>query len=286
MGSNPTAPAMIKCKYCGKEFDTPQKLGGHIIRCKMNPNYDKNKLNCNNFTKVNNDRKLDTTIYYCKYCGKECKGKNSLTQHEIRCKENPNKIVSNFIKYNESIRNGICKGSNQFIKAKQLGLPIPKVTEETKNKIAQGWLGKHHSQETKEKIKVSIYNNIENNNWHNQFTTPTYYNGNLYDSSWEIEFVKYLERKQITFIRNNYISFDYIWEGNTHKYFPDFYLPEYDLYIEIKGIYSDRDICKWEQFPHKLDIYDSKDLYELGILSKFDKRILVHEKFRIKHIQI
>ena len=62
--------------------------------------------------------------------------------------------------------------------------------------------------------------------------------------------------------------------------------PEYDLYIEIKGIYSDRDICKWEQFLYKLDIYDSKDLYELGILSKLDERFLVHEKFRIKHIQI
>ena len=30
----------------------------------------------------------------CKYCGKECKNKNSLVQHEIRCKLNPNKIDS------------------------------------------------------------------------------------------------------------------------------------------------------------------------------------------------
>ena len=28
----------------------------------------------------------------CKYCGRECKNNNSLTQHEIRCKENPNHI--------------------------------------------------------------------------------------------------------------------------------------------------------------------------------------------------
>ena len=42
---------MVKCKYCGKEFDNPQKLGGHVTHCKMNPNYDKNKLNCNNFIK-------------------------------------------------------------------------------------------------------------------------------------------------------------------------------------------------------------------------------------------
>lgn len=28
----------------------------------------------------------------CKFCNKECKNSNSLTQHEIRCKNNPNRI--------------------------------------------------------------------------------------------------------------------------------------------------------------------------------------------------
>lgn len=31
-------------------------------------------------------------MYICKYCGKECKNLNSLKQHEIRCKENKNRI--------------------------------------------------------------------------------------------------------------------------------------------------------------------------------------------------
>ena len=30
---------------------------------------------------------------YCQHCGKECKNLNSLKQHEIRCKENPDKAV-------------------------------------------------------------------------------------------------------------------------------------------------------------------------------------------------
>ena len=29
---------MYKCKYCYNEFDSPQQLGGHIGRCKGNPN--------------------------------------------------------------------------------------------------------------------------------------------------------------------------------------------------------------------------------------------------------
>lgn len=40
--------------------------------------------------------------FICKYCGKVCKNKNSLTQHEIRCKSNKNRIVSPFIEWNKS----------------------------------------------------------------------------------------------------------------------------------------------------------------------------------------
>ena len=32
------------CKYCGKEFPTGS-LGGHVARCKMNPNYEKTCAN-------------------------------------------------------------------------------------------------------------------------------------------------------------------------------------------------------------------------------------------------
>ena len=38
-------------------------------------------------------------MYICKYCGKECKNKNSLVQHEIRCRHNDNRIVKPKIKY-------------------------------------------------------------------------------------------------------------------------------------------------------------------------------------------
>ena len=34
-------------------------------------------------------------IYTCEYCDRICKNKNSLVQHEIRCKKNPNRIECN-----------------------------------------------------------------------------------------------------------------------------------------------------------------------------------------------
>ena len=62
----------------------------------------------------------------CKYCGKECK---NVILHEIRCKNNPNKLppVSQLRKVT----------SNQYIKAKELGLPKPQLTQEAKEKCAR-----------------------------------------------------------------------------------------------------------------------------------------------------
>ena len=31
-------------------------------------------------------------MLHCKFCSKELKNKNALSNHQIRCKENPNKI--------------------------------------------------------------------------------------------------------------------------------------------------------------------------------------------------
>ena len=60
---------------------------------------------------------------------------------------------------------------------------------------------------------------------------------------------------------------------------------DYDLYIEIKGIPTDRDYCKWKQFKFNLDIYDSQDLHNL-IGVEIDNRNLIPEEFRNKHINL
>lgn len=47
-------------------------------------------------TKDSNYNKLRDDLY-CKFCGKKCKNLNSLDQHQIRCKENPDKIKFNTV---------------------------------------------------------------------------------------------------------------------------------------------------------------------------------------------
>lgn len=197
-----------------------------------------------------------------------CKNKNSLIQHEIRCKENPNRIqiVSNFIKYNEEIRLGIRKGTNKFIKYKKQGL-VAHHSEETKKKISKSHIGKQHSDEIKQKISLSMHEVVKkypesySSSNVNGRVKKVEYKGNIYDSSWEVVFVKYLETTGYKWCKNT-DGFEYIWNGATHIYYPDFYIEDLNLYIEVKGYKRERDNYKWKSLDN-LIIITKKEIKDI-----------------------
>lgn len=212
--------------------------------------------------------------FICKYCGKICKNKNSLIQHEIRCKENPNKInvVSNFINYNNDVKNGLRKGSNKFIKYSKLGIKLH-LSQETKDKISKKQTGKKHSQKTKDKISKSIRKAVINHpdsyssSNVNGRVKKVEYNNQIYDSSWEVIFVKYLEGTNYTWCKNKQ-GFEYIWNDKTHIYYPDFYINDLNIYVEVKGYKRDRDIYKWKSVDN-LIIISKNEINDIEN-SKFD----------------
>lgn len=223
------------------------------------------------------------TVQKCKYCGKEI-SKYGIKNHERCCKLNPNRVPG---KSNWWLHPETHKNSNQFIKAKEEGKEIT-ISEETRKKLGNSWRGKKMSEETKEKIKNTIKQNIENNNWHLSFSkSRTFeYKGIKFQGSWEVNFAKYLDNKNIKWERPHK-TYKYIFENEDHRYLPDFYLPEYNLYIEIKGYPTKRDFSKWNQFTEDLDIYFGDDLYNLGIIDSYkNKYELIEEKFKIKHLKI
>lgn len=88
--------------------------------------------------------------------------------------------------------------------------------------------------------------------------------GNVYlRSTYELEYVKYLDLNNIIWTANKK-SFKYQFEGKEYKYYPDFYLVELDLFIEIKGFKTLKDEEKWKVIPN-LKVLFYKDLIELGI---------------------
>lgn len=60
-------------------------------------------------------------------------------------------------------------------------------------------------------------------------------------------------------------SFEYNYLDTTHLYYPDFYLPDYDCFIEVKGIETEKDYIKWKVVPNLFLIRGSKEFYHYKV---------------------
>jgi hypothetical protein len=127
-----------------------------------------------------------------------------------------------------------------------------------KNRIWTEEMRKKHS----ESMKKAVEENPESYTSSNRGRTKQIvYNDIKFQGNWELEFYKYCEKNHIKVERVN-VWFEYEWNG-IRKYFPDFYLPDYDLYIEIKGYETDKDHAKWTQFPKKLKVIKKKEIFAI-----------------------
>lgn len=194
----------------------------------------------------------------CSFCNKVCKNGNSLRNHERLCKVNPNRQVlkSNLIDYHEKVKLGLIdkQATNQFTKAKLLGKEHI-VSDDTRKKLSVTSSGKKKSPETIEKLKISMRAAVQRNP--DSYTasnisgrTPIIvYNGIKLKGTWEVETAKWLDAQNISWT-NAITGFDYEWNNATHLYYPDFYLPEFNCYIEVKGYERDRDRAKWKSLDN------------------------------------
>lgn len=66
-----------------------------------------------------------------------------------------------------------------------------------------------------------------------------YYNNVAFDSTWEVEIAKFLDNKNIKWERHKDLRIQYIdKKGINRRYYPDFYLPEYKIYLDPKNPYK------------------------------------------------
>jgi len=62
----------------------------------------------------------------------------------------------------------------------------------------------------------------------------------LMDSTWEVAMAERLDHLKIAWERREDMKLPYLSKsGRKRNYIPDFYLPEYDIYIEVKGYWTD-----------------------------------------------
>ena len=77
--------------------------------------------------------------------------------------------------------------------------------------------------------------------WSKQ-SVHTKHDGNevIMDSSWEAKLAVLLDRLEIKWDRGDHLVLEYRTpRGRKRKYIPDFYLPDYDIYVEVKGYWTD-----------------------------------------------
>jgi len=184
-------------------------------------------------------------------------------------------MVSNLINYNIKRKELKLKGTNQYIKSEKLGLPKPIVSEETKKKISQKKKGIKYSEEQKirwsEIMKLAVQKYPESYTKNNVVgrVKNIDYKGIKLKGSWEVLVAKWLDNNHIVW-EHETKCFDYVWNGN-RKYYPDFYLPDFNIYIEVKGYETERDLEKWKNIPNlvvfKLNEINQIKNNPLGLLS-------------------
>lgn len=165
-------------------------------------------------------------------------------------------------------------------KTKETHPSLKKAGETYKAKGYSTWLGRKHSLETRKKQSLSA------RSWNNGFIKTKWYkvlNPNTgletqVQGTWELAFANWLNKNNIPWEKTREKSFS--WQKNEEEmirsYYPDFYLPAADLYIEIKGyMWKSKDssfddnvklkLVK-EQNPHiKLIVLMKEELKLLGV---------------------
>lgn len=221
----------------------------------------------------------------CKFCSKECKNGNSHRNHERMCKLNPDRVLPEKTeKWKEAMRNRVSR--NQFTKARDLGLKIPEVSEETRLKISNSLTGRVMTDEYKaahsEIMREVVRNNPDSyskNNVCGRVKMIEYRPGVMLKGSWEVKVAEWLDSINVVW-ESEVNPQPYFWNASERMYFPDFYLPEYEVYIEVKGYKTERDDAKWNQFNGRLLIIDKKSI---NCLYEYDIELAISELLYLKN---
>jgi len=202
----------------------------------------------------------DSGKYNCPYCSKEFSKKgicnHIFLQHTDKGKKyKENKFSDDNIKFKMAWSRGLTKETDDRVK---------KAAKQQKEfystgKITHPFLGRKLTPEHKEKLSVAQSNLIEAGEGSNNFKHVKYYkNRNIIGEEYsirggyELKISNWLNKKGILWIKGN--NFKYNINGVEKTYIPDFYLPEFDYYLETKGYYPEKDQIKMKLVLEQNDI--------------------------------
>ena len=169
----------------------------------------------------------------CNHCDKECKNPNAHRNHERLCKLNPNRQQTAIISYNQEVGN-----SNKIPWNKGL-------SKHTDSRINQHSIALAEKYKTGELVRPSFTDEQRNDlstrakknglgGYRPHPNRGSYYNGTWFDSNWEVQVAKSLDNANVKWSRP---KIGFVWNDKGNKYYPDFYLEEYGIYLDPKNPY-------------------------------------------------
>lgn len=195
----------------------------------------------------------------CKYCQKEVKPLG-LSMHQKYCKSNPNRLTKSnggqkkgCTTWNKGIKTHYGEKISDSLRGKSKGVAnTPEKEAERKRKISETMKKNPDAGGLREGSGRGV------KTWYNSPIA-----GRVYlRSTYEIAYARYLDENRINW-RLNSDYFEYFYEENIHKYYPDFYLVDENCFVEVKGFKTKKDEAKWIYFPHKLKVLYEKDIRKL-----------------------
>lgn len=259
------------CKFCNKTFESGQKLGGHIV---IHKDYNilceicnKEVLSRTFKMHTKSCKKLHDRSANCescnepiqkskRFCSSRCAAKKLNSQNPTRSEEVKRKIsdaLSGRILNPKKLEPRNCRNCNALYTPKKPTLTIGYCSQECR-KIG-----------TKRNLSIALKGKSGGPREGGGIGKGGYYKNIWLDSSWEIKYVTYLDEHNIKWERVKE-RFPYKFQGKDFKYIPDFYLPDTDTFVEIKGYVTDKDEAKWKYFPHSLKILKKDELKQMGII--------------------
>ena len=189
-----------------------------------------------------NRRKCPIPATPCEYCAKIYVSRSGLNNHQGRCPKNPNRKLQ-IVTAAGKIRSAEARKERQ---------------EQGRNWWQQPELIEKFSATMKRAVKNNPDSYTSSNRGR---TKQIIVDGIKLQGGWEVIFYNYATAQGLNPERP-IESFPYEWNG-TRRYFPDFYIPSLDIYVEVKGFETDRDHEKWSQFPKKLCIIKKDEIAQI-----------------------
>jgi hypothetical protein len=273
---------IVKCPICNQEIKT-SGIGIHF-KIKHNLNYKKyaQENNLEMFRPSKQKKEIiydENSNYICEY------GCNTIATYKLKsgkwcCCKSCNSCDAIKQKNSKSNKGKVKQESPFLNKKNRYDWTNKQLSKEHKEKISIANMGNkiYHnlSDDKKNEMKQKLRNNMMIK-YQNGFEVkcgraPKYsyespIAGNIkVDGSWELKVAKYFDTLNINWIRNKK-RFNYINElGKYATYCPDFYIIDFDCYIEVKGYKIKKDECKWSQFTENLQVWEKSKLKELDII--------------------